>query len=844
MHKPNITRWLTTKKCFFCTMLLFLAGDPAMGTTNPPPPFIFSENSDNADLIYKISWSDHNTENESVSFYYSEVNGTQPESIIVLDIPVSDTRNHFFWNTAHIPAGIYRLRALYRSGESTSDYVLTPPISISHAKHCLKLDSRKNLLTNPGFEKGKKTPDDWKIIVPDTARERSWEFKWVQDPDKAHGGTGTIEIANIFNGINSESAWQDRVIIESSKSRLDSASGRYILTAWLRTTGVEAGHASFKVKYYDVFGFALKERWAKSDIFYDSGGPDSQWRQIAFIVTPPHQENKKGTIEQIPRKFSLSLSLDNSPGTLLIDDVSFAPISEAEYAYHNPVNRYKAPPIVPSSAPLRTAVPANNGFDLFNDSGVWWLVDPDKNFRWLRGTSPSTNHFLLQATGLSRQEYIKHAEYLAARDLNFNQRWRNKNVDGTYGSLQGDIVWLNFSSEADISEAPEKWGSKDRNNELIDRRGHLFPDVFSPIWQKYAARHADSLNEDNGWSIENKQTIGYWTDNEWAYGDLFDFIWGDASKIAFLDWLQGKNDLPSLLPLFESNGIKGNLHIPKGFELDHPFSKIHELNQAWSSKYHSYHYNSFDEIAKSDKPFIRGHDDPVRTELLAFERVIYKIYVDTVIDNIRRAENVFSAKTGIDRKHLIFSNRFTVDSSAALSGMERNMDLFSRFDVIAVNLYPYFNSLASFYPHWLLKKIKKTFHDSTGKPLYISEFGLAAEDANSCALVPCMEVARWRPNTVRYQYERGWAYHNIMSTFSNLPYIIGANWFKWTNGYGTPPGSDTRNSGMVDDANRYYSDFTNMVRSTNRQISGMNRSESFSLEDIDWSVTKVNICEP
>ena len=836
--------WLA-KKSLICLLILPLVSTQGLCSTKAnSKSFTFSDNKSSADLSYEISWTDSETKGDSVSFYYSDDKHNNLKSLIVMAVPVSDTRNYFIWNTAHIPAGHYQLSCEYTSGNNVSEITFKKTINISHDRNCLDIDSNRNLLMNPGFEEGKNSPKGWDIIVPNNNRGRSWKFLWARNAELSHSGTRSIQIANIFNGTHSDNGRKDRVIVESNKNRLSSTSGKFLLTAWIKTIGVEAGHVNFSVNYYNQLGFPLKKWWNASDLFDDEGGADSTWRQVAFVVTPPHKKTDTGSEELLPHKFSLSVSLDRSPGSLLVDDISFVPISDEEYRSLNPVYRYAPPQINTAISEKYNSGQTNKEFELRNVSGVWWLVAPDHTFLWSRGATPSTNHLLLASTGLKQKEYLKQVEFQAARDLGFNQRWRKKDKSGLYGSLQNDIAWLNFSSEADITVAPDIWVAKNKNNELIARAGHYFPDVFSPVWQKYATDIANTLQEDDGWIIENKQTIGYWTDNEWAYGDLFDFIWGDASKLAFVDWLQGKDDLPTLQQFFENHGYSGELHVPKGFELPHPYSNIQDLNKAWSSGYHTYQYHTFHDIGQSDRPYIRGHDDPVRVELFAFERVIYKIYVDTVVDNIRRAEREFSAKTGISRNHLIFSNRFLVETASALSALERNMDIFSRFDVIAVNLYPYFNQLSSFYPYWLLKKVKETFYDTTGRPLYISEFGLAAEQANSCKQTPCMTVARWRPNTVKYQFERGWAYHNIMATFANLPFIVGANWFKWANGYGVPPGSDIRNSGLVDDTNHYYADFTDMVRSTNRQISTINRSENFVLEDIDWSSTRIHLCEP
>ena len=122
------------------------------------------------------------------------------------------------------------------------------------------------------------------------------------------------------------------------------------------------------------------------------------------------------------------------------------------------------------------------------------------------------------------------------------------------------------------------------------------------------------------------------------------FFWGDTAKLAFVDWLQGQNDLPRVDAAFAKYGSNINLNVPSGFEISKPYASITALNTAWSSGYHHYRYKSFDDIYEDDRPYIRAYDDPVIPDFYAFERVIYKIYVDTVIDNIRRVESDFYPK--------------------------------------------------------------------------------------------------------------------------------------------------------------------------------------------------------
>lgn len=800
---------------------------------------------DSADIKYKIIWSDGNKAGHTVSLFYDPDNEGNDGTLLVQDIPTGDGTNNYFWNTANIPAGNYYIYAAYNNGTDITYHYSPGPVTIAHSPACLDISDRINLLPNASFENGFFKPSSWQPDTPTIfLRERSWEYEWVNDPKQAYAGNRAIKIANTFNGVNSDSAWKDRVIIDGPKLALPTTNGKYLLTAWIKTDNVATGQVMFRVKYYDGNGEELTLKGHGSETFYAGGPPTTAWTQVAFMLNPPHWDSPPYPAPARAEKIRINFSLDNSPGTLWVDNISLVEISQSEYEHYNPRNRYAAPALITTTVPV--TLPAVAGWNATiqqdPDTGVWWLVGPDQKAFWAVGPGAGTNDKLLSTTGLSESEYRKEVQYRARYDLNFNQDWRDKTGSGQYSSTRNDIYWLNFSSEPNITEDPGEWVLKDRDGNLIADYGHYFPDVFSPIWQENAVREAETLLSDEGWLIESEQFIGYWTDNEWAYGDLYDFLWGDTARLAFVDWLQGKNDLPSLDAVFARAGSRINLDVPAGFEIATPYPTPADLNKRWSSAYHSYNYRSFADVYGRDKPYIRAHDDPVTYDLYAFERVIYKIYVDTIIDNIRQVETNFIARTGQGFYHPIFSNRFDVGTPAALEALRRNMDIFSRFDAIAVNWYPDYNQSSTYHPREWMEIVKATFHDTTGRPLYIAEYGVAAEDADDYSAVPYLTVARWREKTVEHQYQRGWAYHNLVSTWANLPYVIGANWFKWPNGYGNPNGSDVRDSGLVDDNDNYYVHLTDNIRSVNKQINSISRSGTFSLDNIDWISVELNLC--
>jgi len=846
---------------------------------------------DSGDFMYEIIWKDYEQMDGKVSLYYDIDDVGTNGNLIIQNIPAEQPNNNYYWNTASIPDGDYYIYLVYSQGADLVSYYSDGPVTIDHTTICLDISTRINLMPDPSFDEGiqaeivkswgsklwskvleftttifstllniiddeariptesevvsnSTTASSWFVDLPSSSRDRSWGFERVNDPSQAHSGNGSIKIHSTFNGVNSNSAWNDRVSVASPLLDLPTPGGKYILTAWIKTNNVAVGHVVFKSEYFDQDGNELEIKGHESDTFY-VGGPQTEiWTQVAFLLNAPHWESPPYSTNALAEMVQISFYLDNSPGTLLVDDISLIEISDEEYEYHNLNNRYAFPTINTATAPTMISNIKGWGTTIQQDpsTGVWWFVAPNQAAFWGIGTNTNYNDKLEELTGLTKYEYKKEAQYRAKMDLSFNLSWREKDINSIYSSTQNDIDWLNFSSEAKIDAPPELWVLKDRDGNLIAKHGHYFADVFSPIWQENAIKEAQTLLSDDGKVIESEQTIGYWTDNEWAYGDLHDFLWGDTIKLAFVDWLQGKNNFPSVDAIFYKMGSSINLDVPVGYEIENPYTATDELNRAWSSDYHRYNYSSFEDIYK-EKPYIRAHDDPIADDFFAFERVIYKIYVDTIIDNIRQVETDFITRTGKGYHHAIFSNRFNLKSPSALEALRRNMDIFSRFDVIAVNWYPTNRQGTTHYSREWMEIVKNTFHDTTGRPLFISEFGIAAEDADDYSNVPYLTVARWRKKTVTHEYQRGWTYVNWVSTWANLPYVIGAKWFIWANAYGDSNGSDVRNSGLVDDSDQYYVHLTDNMRSVNQQISILSRSGTFSLQDINWQSVQLNLCD-
>jgi hypothetical protein len=813
---------------------------PLDGTPDVPPD-------QSIDYLYKITWSDENLTGSSNSIYYSLEDDFSNARLLVKDIPGEEPGNVYYWNTAGVQEGDYYIFIRQTIGGKSSQLEKIGPVRIRHKLVCIDVSSRVNLLPNSSLEDGRRSVAGngpiagWKVNQPGSEAE----FNWVDDPSQTYSGGHAILFENSFNGVNTRSARPDLVTLESEMIELPTPGGKYLFTAWVKTEDIESGHIQIQFRYFDHNGQELKLEGHNQDTFHDWANGTTNWTQIIHLLNVPHWDSPPYSKNARAEKITISIALDHSPGKLWADDLALFEISEEEYERYFSGNRYPAPEIMVTETPVN--LPKKEGWatSIQQDpkTGIWWIVDSEQKAFWGVGINIGPNEKIGAFTGLEYADYRNQAQYKAHTDLNFNVGWRIVDDQGSESGTQNFIYWMNFSSAPSIDAEPETWVLKDRGGNLIGDFGHYFPDVFSPVWQNHALREAQTLTKNGGWILKSDRVLGYWTDNEFSYGELYDYIWGDTAKLAFVDWLQGKNELPSVDEVFAREGLSIDIDVPGGFEIKNPYVTIDQLNETWSSEFHSYKYTSFDDVYGFDVPYIRSHYDPVKEDLYAFERVIYKIYVDTIIDNIRKVETDYMAMEGNSFHRPIFSNRFHLRSPAAMLSLKRNMDLFSRFDAIAVNLYPTVNQNGTYLPYDLMNIVKSTFHDTTGLPIYIGEFGVASEDGDNYDLQPYLTMERWRVKSVPFQYQRGWMYRNLVSTWANLPWVIGANWFSWFNGYGIPHGSDVRNSGLVDDNNNYYPHLANEVRSVNDSINQILRSPNFTLESINWENIDVHICQ-
>ncbi|MFZ5829774.1 MAG: beta-galactosidase [Planctomycetota bacterium] len=503
---------------------------------------------------------------------------------------------------------------------------------------------------------------------------------------------------------------------------------------------------------------------------------------------------------------------EGAKGSIWVDDVFFGEAAGKQEPFKSP---YPIPELKGKRPEKRLA--GSGYYRVEKLDGVWWLVDPQGELFWSIGVctvgegNEKMDKYLAQAHGKGFEIPYHKQSYDRLLDWGFNSA-------GCFSSMQRGAWNIRDYNRERQSKGLRPVGyfaplgcslAGLRESEAIARQifltnakgelqnkfhFHKFPDPFHPEWRSGLAASVRRKTQD---VATDPNMIGYFVDNEITIDGLHDFIYSPYCLQEFVAFL------------------KKRYREPGG------------LNRAWSNGGQTFRYSSIDaEELKTNPPRLAGPGDTVTRDLKEFTRYVVEVYVDQTIAAIRSC----------DRNHLIIGNRIASPGEPLdyWDGTSHVMAPLGKYDLVAANFYPKpmnnedrvdYNARVAL--EWLT-----LYHEATGRPIIIGEFGVAARDSD----VP--SVARWQSRTLDTQAQRGDAYKKMVYSYYNLPYIVGAHWFRWSNGY-TEGGAPTpRNCGLVDDENRPYGEFIRYVEEANAAIGRAGRQASFGLDDLPFPKQK------
>ncbi len=402
--------------------------------------------------------------------------------------------------------------------------------------------------------------------------------------------------------------------------------------------------------------------------------------------------------------------------------------------YRAPAFSEKPPALARPRGPAK--LPASRYARVEREGGAWWIVTPEGRglFSWASLT-PSVK---AEAGDLSPERKI----FEQARRLGFNslagshnaQRWAAFNeaqlAAGQPTLLQFRTVETRVGTEYDtlVNAAGENPGRSQAQAAAVGGFNHAFPDPYDPRWESSFRERVRAIAA----LVRGKPYYGGWfVDNEREHRDIHRFVWSPRSAEQLRGFLERK------------------------------YGQIARLNSAWTTS-----FESFDDLMRK-KPDPVARTGAMYEDFRLFSRQIIRRFNQTVLRIVREE----------DPGRLVFSNRFMLGEQRDVLD---NLDLYRDFDAIAVNNYP-----ANVTPGLDLadRQILELIHQRTGRPIIIGEWSVPALDSG---LYDNPKRLDWSyPQTVENQTQRARQAARFLADLYNLPFVIGAHWFTWSD-YDSP----------------------------------------------------------
>lgn len=179
---------------------------------------------------------------------------------------------------------------------------LVPLGPVLHVAAQSKAAAPKNLLTNPGFEKGSGgVPDSWdqSVLPPNASLDGVVDYIW--HASVAHTGKRSLCFKKTDNRFFPVAQWRQQVSYSSGKD--------LAFSVWIKTR--EAGKATLTLQFNDASGNALGRHFAAFVGGQDGSGRVTQdWKRYAGTVPVP---SGTAAVVVIPEMYG--------PGVAWFDDI-------------------------------------------------------------------------------------------------------------------------------------------------------------------------------------------------------------------------------------------------------------------------------------------------------------------------------------------------------------------------------------------------------------------------------------------------------------------------------------------------------------------------------------------
>ncbi len=255
--------------------------------------------------------------------------------------------------------------------------------------------------------------------------------------------------------------------------------------------------------------------------------------------------------------------------------------------------------------------------------------------------------------------------------------------------------------------------------------------------------------------------------------------------------------LPKLIPTYKASKVAAKARLVQ--MLEEKYKTIDAFNTAWNP---ATPFANF-EALKEAPLFIRT--DAANADMLAF----YQLYLDTYYSMVRRVFDKY------DPNHLLIGSRLTPGTANNKDAVEIGGKY---LDVVSINYYGYTIEKAF---------LDKVYERSGGKPMIFSEWYFSSVSKGLGAHVE-----------VKDDGERGLAYRNYVEQSAALPYVVGSQWFIYTDQALTGRffqgfHGEGNNTGFVDVADRPYVELVEAAKLTHDRIYDvmMGKTPPFAFDD-------------
>jgi hypothetical protein len=259
-----------------------------------------------------------------------------------------------------------------------------------------------------------------------------------------------------------------------------------------------------------------------------------------------------------------------------------------------------------------------------------------------------------------------------------------------------------------------------------------------------------------------------------------------ASDPLLIGYMMGNEqhfeNLPKLIPSYKASQVAAKRKLMEGLKAK--YGDIAKFNTAWNP-------------AKPFADWESAGEEPlfIRTDVAAADmKDFYRLYLETFYSMVTTTFRKY------DKNHLLIGSRWTPHTA-------NNEDLVrvagKYLDVVSINYYTY--------------QIEKNFLDkvynwSGGKPLMFTEWYYSSTEQGLAA-----------HKEVKDQEERGKGYRNYIEQSAATPYVIGSQWFIYTDQSITGRffsgfHGEGNNTGFVDVADRPYQPLVDAAKLTHARV--------------------------